>query len=360
MQQLSGPKKALKGPAQGKRRRSRTAVSASAILGHPQMPKEYSRSRVRASGFLAVPHSPLDWTGLYCAVATQFGGDGALDAGSLRSCIAALVEAGVDGIVVLDSVGEASTLEPAEKLAVIQSAAAAASGRVPVIASLGEATTSAALRFAEAAERAGADGLIVRQPLDYRPSVEEFAVHSDAIASATTLPLMVDTSHCSAGRADLGELLDRLEPLASVGALRVKGWNERLIGELKRRLGERYRFVCDSDDQALHALSLGADGWLSAIAYAVPAEAVSLYQRSVWGELADALELYTRLIPLLDLVDGADAVQVIKLASALAGRGTEHVRRPRMPLVDVRRSELETALRLTLAQRGSGDQGIRA
>jgi 1-pyrroline-4-hydroxy-2-carboxylate deaminase len=81
----------------------------------------------------------------------------------------------------------------------------------------------------------------------------------------------------------------------------------------------------------------------------VPGEAVTLYERSTWGELADALELYARLIPLLDLLGRAEKVQAIKLASSLAGHGHDHVRLPRLPLEGARRAEASKALRLALA-----------
>src|SRR5947209_1509622 len=205
---------------------------------------------------MSSPHP--DWTGVYCAVPTQFGGDGALDLACLRMCIGALLEAGVHGIVMLDGVGEASTLEPVEKVALVKSAVTQAQDRVPVIAALIEPTTSAAVHLAKAAAGAGAAGLIAREPLGYCPGVTEFCLHAATLAKATDLPLMVDASSWPYQQTEWLDIIERLEDVRSLAAVTIRNCDARRTGELRSRFGDRYRLMCDSDDEALHALSLGA------------------------------------------------------------------------------------------------------
>src|SRR5438067_2193199 len=101
------------------------------------------------------------WHGVFPAVTTQFHEDGSLDPEATARHLEALLAAGVQGLVMLGSLGENTALEPEEKRQVVQLAVRTSAGRVPVLSGVAECSTAAACRYAAEMERLGADGLMV-------------------------------------------------------------------------------------------------------------------------------------------------------------------------------------------------------
>ena len=108
-----------------------------------------------------------DWIGVYPALTTNFFEDESLDLQTFSCNIEQQIQAGVHGIIVAGSLGENSTLTFDEKLLLLQTAQEIAAGRVPVVIGLAEASTRAAIRFAQASAESGADGLMLLPPMRY-------------------------------------------------------------------------------------------------------------------------------------------------------------------------------------------------
>src|SRR5437016_794013 len=109
-----------------------------------------------------------DWKGVFPAVTTQFRQDQSLDLESTARHIEALINSGVQGLVMLGSLGENTALEPEEKRQVARMALEAARGRVPVLSGVAECSTAAACRYARDMESVGLDGLLVLPAMVYR------------------------------------------------------------------------------------------------------------------------------------------------------------------------------------------------
>ena len=101
------------------------------------------------------------WSGVLPAVTTKFTADDRLDIAEMERCFAFQLEAGVHGLIVAGSLGEASTLDPEEKIAVLEVALRIAAGKVPVLLTVAQGSTRQACRLAEAGARAGAAGFMV-------------------------------------------------------------------------------------------------------------------------------------------------------------------------------------------------------
>src|ERR1700723_1178444 len=98
-----------------------------------------------------------EWAGVFPAVTTQFRADFSVDLPATQRMVRRLIEEGVDGIIACGSVGENSTLLPQEKREIVAAISDAAAGRVPVLAGLGEVSTTAACAYASDVARQGAD-----------------------------------------------------------------------------------------------------------------------------------------------------------------------------------------------------------
>src|SRR3546814_7994103 len=101
------------------------------------------------------------WQGVYPAATTQFAADSSVDLDATQRVPTALVDDGVDGLVLLGTVGENNSLLPEEKRAVLRGAVEVLGGRVPLITGVSELGTDRAIQYAKDAEAIGMDALMV-------------------------------------------------------------------------------------------------------------------------------------------------------------------------------------------------------
>src|SRR5437868_3466870 len=131
------------------------------------------------------------WKGVFPAVTTQMRRDQSIDLEATARHIEALLASGVQGLIMLGSLGENTLLEPDEKRAVMRMAIEVSGGRVPVLSGVAEFSTAAACRYAADMERLGADGLMVLPAMVYKAQPEEALAHFLTVARATGLPIIV-------------------------------------------------------------------------------------------------------------------------------------------------------------------------
>jgi 1-pyrroline-4-hydroxy-2-carboxylate deaminase len=280
------------------------------------------------------------WHGVYPAATTQFAADLALDLTACRRTLTALVNDGVDGLVLLGTVGENNSLKPEEKRLVLRTAIDAVGGRVPLIAGVSEFTTERAAEFVRDAERIGVDGFMALPAMVYVPTNEELFAHFRAIAEATSLPIML-YNNPPAYRVSIElEVLDRLAAFANIVAIKESAPDTRRITDIINRFGERFVLMAGLDDVALEGLLLGAAGWVSGLTSAFPRESVALVAAARRGDWTEARRIYRWFMPLLHLDADHDLVQSIKLAEQIMERGSERVRMPRLPLAGARRADV--------------------
>lgn len=280
------------------------------------------------------------WRGVYPAATTQFADDLSVDFEATAQVQAALVEDGVDGLILLGTCGENNSLEPDEKRTILKRAVEAAGGRVPLVAGVSELTTARAAAFARDAEAIGVDALMVLPAMVYVPSAEELAAHFRAVAASTRLPIML-YNNPPAYRVSIDEgVLARLADVPNIVAIKESAPDTRRFTDLRNRFGSRFTVMAGLDDVALEGLLLGASGWVSGLTSAFPRESVRLVAALGEGKLDEALAIYRWFMPLLHLDAGHDLVQCIKLAEQIMGRGSERVRMPRLPLSGARRAEV--------------------
>ena len=280
------------------------------------------------------------WHGVYPAATTQFAADFSVDIAACCRVQTALVDDGVDGLVLLGTVGENNSLLPEEKRAVLRAAVESLRGRVPLVAGVSELTTDRAIQFAKDAEAIGVDALMVLPAMVYVPTPEELYAHFKAVAEATSLPIMLyNNPPAYRVTIDLGTL-ERLAKIPNIVALKESAPDTRRFTDIINAFGDRYVVMAGLDDFALEGLMLGAAGWVSGLTSAFPRESVAMVRAVQRGDWAEARRIYRWFMPLLHLDSEHDLVQSIKLAEQVMGRGSERVRMPRLPLSGARRADV--------------------
>jgi 1-pyrroline-4-hydroxy-2-carboxylate deaminase len=281
-----------------------------------------------------------NWSGVFPAATTQFDPALEVDLAATRRVQAALIRDGVQGLVLMGTVGEGNSLSAAEKRMVLEGAVEASEGKVPVIAGVSELTTAAAASFARDAERIGAAGLMVLPAMVYVPRPAELEYHFRAVAGASALPIMLYNNPPSYRVNIELSMLARLADVETIVALKESAPDSRRFTDIINAFGARYVLFAGLDDVVFEALALGARGWVSGLSNVFPRESLDLFAAVTQGDLARAREIYRWFMPLLHLDAEHDLVQSIKLAEQIMGRGSERVRPPRLPLDGERRAEV--------------------
>lgn len=293
----------------------------------------------------------IDWRGVYPAATTQFKPDQSLDLEATTAHLQRLITAGVDGLILLGTLGENSSLEPPEKRGVLRAAVEAASGRLPVLAGVAEGSTAAACRFAEDAQKLGCDGLMILPAMVYKSDPRETMAYFRALAEASDLPIMCDNNPVSHGVDITPQLFGELAVISNLEAIKESSDDVRRLTDLVNLLGDRYVLFCGVDDLALESALLGATGWVAGLANAFPEETVRLWSLAQAGRWDEARTLYRWFSPVLHLDTHVKLVQYIKLAQAMCGLGSETLRAPRMALQGEERAQVSALVQAAIDSR---------
>lgn len=284
------------------------------------------------------------WKGVLPAVTTKFHEDFSIDRARTKKNIEAQIEAGVDGIIVCGSLGEASTLSLDEKLEVLDVAVVAAHGRVPVLLTIAENSTLDGCRQVERAAKHGAAGCMVLPGLRYLSDRRETLHHFRTIAKASPLPLMVYNNPLAYGVDMTPDMFAEIADEPKFVAIKESCGDVRRVTELINAVGERYAILCGVDNLAMEAMLMGAHGWVAGLVCAFPHETVAIYRLVQAGRIGEARAIYRWFAPLLALDVSPKLVQNIKLAEAIVGLGTEPVRPPRLPLAGEERKAVQALI----------------
>jgi 4-hydroxy-tetrahydrodipicolinate synthase len=296
----------------------------------------------------------VSWRGVFPAVCTQFTPDYALDVPATLKHVDALIAAGCHGLVMLGTVGENCSLDPAEKRELLAATVSHVKKKVPVLTGVAEYTTAGACKWATAAHAAGADGLMVLPPMIYKGDARETVAHFRSVAKVSPLPIMVYNNPPAYGTDVTPEMFAELADEPRFACIKESSENPRRITDIVNLTKDRYVLFAGVDDLVLECLVLGAVGWVSGLVNAFPRENRLLWDLWHAGKVKEAVEVYRWYTPVLHLDTHPKLVQYIKLAAAECGYGTELCRPPRLRIEGAEREAVLKLIRTAVATRPKG------
>ncbi|NER12812.1 dihydrodipicolinate synthase family protein [Leptobacterium flavescens] len=294
----------------------------------------------------------IQWVGVMPAVTTKFTNEDTLDLQMFEVNVKAQLDAGVHGIILGGTLGEASTLSDSEKRTLVRTAVQIVEGKVPVIINIAEQTTKGAIEAARKAKEDGAEGLMMLPPMRYKAGKRETITYFKEVANSTDLPIMVYNNPVDYGiEVTLDMFEELLDECPNIQAVKESTRDISNVTRIKNRFGNRLKILCGVDTLALESLLMGADGWVAGLVDAFPAETVAIYELQKAGRTSEAIEIYRWFLPLLELDINSKLVQNIKLAEVATGIGTENVRAPRLPLTGAEREHVLSVIEKGLNSR---------
>ena len=264
----------------------------------------------------------IEWKGIFPALTTKFTSDDVLDLPLFEKNLQAQLEAGVNGIVLGGTLGEASVLTTAEKEQLVKFAVGKCNGKVPVILNSAEGSTKEALQQALYAKAWGAKGIMMLPPMRYKTDHRETVVYFKTIAQSTELPIMIYNNPVDYKIEVTLDMFMELKVCENIQAVKESTRDVSNVTRMKNKFGDRFKILCGVDTIAMEELCLGADGWVAGLVCAFPKETVAIYNLVKAGKIEEATKIYRWFMPLLELDIHPKLVQYIKLAETQAGIGS--------------------------------------
>ncbi len=285
--------------------------------------------------------------GVFTALVTPFGEDGALDEAAIRWSVRAQVAGGVAGLVPAGTTGEGATLSPDEHrrlVEIVVEEARCAPRTVRVFAGAGSNDTRQACALAAASRAAGADGLLVVTPYYNKPTQSGLHAHFLAVAEAGGLPVLL---YNVPGRTGVNLLPETVLALAEQeifwGVKEASGQLDQASQILAARPAS-FAVLSGDDALALPMIALGADGVVSVASNAAPAAVVELVEAALAGDRERGMRLHRRLTPLFRACFVESNPIPVKWALWRLGLVDDRLRLPLQPAAPATRRAMAAAL----------------
>jgi 4-hydroxy-tetrahydrodipicolinate synthase len=234
--------------------------------------------------------------GSFPPIVTPFKTDGAVDYDTYARLVEFQVKGGSPGIVVTGTTGEPSTLTPAERTELLKVAIAAAKKRIQIVAATGSQSHADTTAMTEAAEKAGADALLIVTPYFIRPPQRGLEAYYLDLCKRTDLPVMI---YHIPGRAAVSMTADTIARItdAAPNLVGIKHAVDdlKLVSDLIVKLGREFRIHVGLEDLSFPMVCLGAHGLMNAVGNLMPSKVQELYAATAKGDLARGRALHYEL-----------------------------------------------------------------
>ena len=270
--------------------------------------------------------------------------NGAFDEAAFRAHVDWQISEGSTGLVPVGTTGESPTLSHDEHRRVVEVCLSEARGRVPVMAGAGSNNTAEAIGLAQHAEKAGASAVLVVTPYYNKPNQEGLYQHFKAINDAIGIPIYIYNIPPRSVVDMSIDTMKRLYELKNIVGVKDATGSVARISQQRDALGPDFVQLSGDDIIALPSVACGARGTISVIANIAPKLSAERMAAALAGDMAKALELQDRLVPLDQATFIEPGLAGAKAGLALLGRSNEEVRLPLVPVTAGTKSAIRAAM----------------
>ncbi len=280
--------------------------------------------------------------GLFGPMVTTFDERGELDLAAFSENLCAHLAAGLDGVVVAGSTGEAPLLDEAERSALIDTARKLVPSDKLLLAGTGAESTRTCIRLTKQAAERGVDAVLVVAPHYYGPamSFDALSCHYRQVADVSPVPVVLYNipkyMHFSLAPA----LVANLAGHPNVIGIKDSSGNHELLTAYLNAPSQHFNVLTGAGSMLEQALADGARGGVLAVSLFAPQLAVSVYQAMQGGRKKEADEPQKRLSALNTKIVGELGIAGIKTALELIGLRGGPLRSPLQPMTPAQRAEI--------------------
>ncbi len=255
------------------------------------------------------------------------------------------IAGGIDALVICGTTGESSTLTDAEHRACLKFAADTVKGRVPIIAGTGSNDTDYAISLSKFACEVGYDALLVVTPYYNKTTQNGLVKMFTAIADASTKPLILYNVPSRTGVNIEPATYAKLADHPNIAAIKEASGNISKIVETAALVGDKLDIYSGNDDQIVPILACGGKGVISVLSNVVPGETSLMCKKFFEGDVAGAMEMQKKYLPLTNALFSEVNPIPAKAAMAAMGFCEDYLRLPLVPMEDAHKAVLLQRMR---------------
>ena len=241
------------------------------------------------------------FTGTGIAIITPFLADGTIDWDSYTKLVEFWIKGKVEYLVVLGTTGESATIHGKEKQEVFSFVSKIVAGRVPVIAGIGGNDTNEIIEGFKSFDLSGYEAILSVSPYYNKPSQEGLFQHYKALDKATPLPIMMYNVPSRTGQNVSGETTVRIaNECKNVFATKEACGNFDQINYIIKNKPADFMVISGDDGITLPMMACGADGVISVVANAYPADFSEMVRLCLQGKYTEAQKLHYRYTDIIN------------------------------------------------------------
>lgn len=284
------------------------------------------------------------WRGTFTVLVTPFTPDGLkVDVPALKRLVDWQIAQGIHGLIPLGSTGEFLSMTMDEQEQVMEVCITQAAGRVPVLIGTGAEWTDEAVAKAKLAQSLGADGVMVIPPYYSTPTPDELFVHYRKIGEAVSFPIMVYNNPATSNVDLTPAIVARLAQIDNVRYIKESTLEVTRVRDIIELCGDRMTVFAGI--LGYESFWLGAQGWVAVCSNFLPRDSARLFELAADDkDMAAALSLYRKILPLVKMVGGHRYVAASKVALEYMGLPVGLPRPPRLPLPETDAAEMKAQL----------------
>ena len=280
------------------------------------------------------------FTGAGVALITPMNPDGSINYPEMEHIINDQIAGGTDAVIVCGTTGETATMTYDEHIETIRACVQMTAGRIPVIAGTGSNCTKSAVKLSVAAERAGADGLLVVSPYYNKATQNGIKAHYKQIAAAVDLPILM---YNIKGRTGVNiaprTIVDLVQEVPNIVGVKEASGDLSQIADIMARCDGEIDLYSGNDDQIVPIVALGGKGVISVLSHVAPRDTHDMVIKMLEGDTDGARRLQLKYIPLIHALFCEVNPIPVKAAMNMLGYQAGPLR---MPLTEMEEEHQET------------------
>ncbi len=241
------------------------------------------------------------FTGVCTALVTPFL-DSKINYPLVEQLLRRQIDSGVRAVVLSGTTGESPTLSDNEKFELFKRSKEYVGDNCIIIAGTGTNSTEHAIHLSKAAEKTGADALLVVSPYYNKGNTEGLFSHFMSIAHAVTIPIILYNVPSRTGVDIPISVYKRLSILPNIVGVKEASTDITKIARIRAECGDDFYIWSGNDDQIVPVMSLGGKGVISVLSNLLPEETVAMTGAALAGDFDAASAIQCRLMPLIDLL----------------------------------------------------------
>lgn len=277
---------------------------------------------------------------------TPFHADGEVNYDKLEEILEEQIANGTDAIISCGTTGESSTMSHEEHIDVVRFTCQVVKNRIPVIAGTGSNSTREAIHLSEAAQEAGANGLLLVTPYYNKATQAGLAAHYTAVADAVRIPILLYHIPGRTGVTMAPETIVKLcREVPNIVGVKEASANFSAIAQIMNLAEGCVELYSGNDDQIVPLMSLGGKGVISVLSNVAPRQTHDICQAYLDGDVKRSCRLQLEAIPLINALFCEVNPIPVKAAMNLMGKEVGSLRLPLTEMEPQNKERLEKAMK---------------